>query len=346
MSRHHDIGGSDIINNDDEEDSRITYLELASAGAPQAAVEETYDPVLYPGIRCPDKKLAAVLPPKDGSVEECDVPPVYLVRDVAGNGDGNGSEVDPPLQAYALIDNKSISLNHHDPNWGYVHFAVLYPEVFVGNSANGSSNTSTSSNNNGGTRTFQAPSGTPEYVAIKQLNKKAVARYLDRGGQENPFKEIDRMQELGDDVHVLRCVEALQDDEYLYIITPKACPECGTLKDLIPWFSKSGALDPDRVRQIYRQLLDILLYLARNDICHRDLSPDNFLFLTPDRLVVFDLALSLRVPRAAAVPGQQHRKPHRLLMLPQGNFGTFSYMVRVKLRLRRFFLNCRDSVVF
>jgi serine/threonine protein kinase len=123
------------------------------------------------------------------------------------------------------------------------------------------------------------------------------------------------LQELGDNVHVLQLLEALEDNEFLYIVTPRGL---GTLLDIIPWNSRQP-LQLDRVRTIFRKLLDILLYLERHSVCHRDLSPDNFLFLSESNLVVFDFGLSLRIPV----------DPHsgrRNLMQGQGCFGTIPYM--------------------
>ena len=184
---------------------------------------------------------------------------------------------------------------------------------------------------------FQAPSDLlcVEYVAIKQLSLQAVHNYLRKGGQEDPYKEIARMQELGDNIHVLKCIEALRDNEYLYIITPRACAE-GTLKDVI-WGPSYSSLTRDRIHDWMVQILEILSYLERHGICHRDLSPDNFLFLTPDHLVVFDLALSIRMPHVQVqqqeLPGSAGNhdnvamvQTYRTTILPHGNFGTFAYM--------------------
>jgi hypothetical protein len=56
------------------------------------------------------------------------------------------------------------------------------------------------------------------------------------------------MQELGDDYHVLKCTEALDNDKYLYIVMPKACEDGRTLKDVILWMEEG--LDPSRARRL------------------------------------------------------------------------------------------------
>jgi serine/threonine protein kinase len=259
------------------EGARFTYAYLAQR-PPQAPVQETFHPIIR-RASCQPAGMT-VLRPQNSDPRDA-MPPIYLMGETGAT------------QAYALIAKAPISLGHHEPDWGCVLFAVIYTRV-------------------GDTNTFQAPEK-PEYVAIKQLNKAVVARHMASGGEENPYKEICRMQELGDNRHVLKCTEALENDKYLFIVTPKACEEAGTLKDVIPWMEEG--LEPSRARFLFIQILEILDYLMKHDICHHDLSPDNFVFLSRDNLVAFDLALSLRMPR-----NEQGR--HRTLMTPQGNFGT------------------------
>lgn len=258
--------------------ARLTFNDMAQ-WPPQEPVHEIFEPVIHRAISSPTG--LTVQRPRTASSQDV-MPSVHLMRATNAN------------QAYALLAKEPISLNHHGPGWGCVLFAVIYTRV--GDSSSG---------------LFLAPER-PEYVAIKRLDKAVVAGQMALGGEENPYKEICRMQELGDNTHVLKCIETLEDDQYLYIITPKACEE-GTLKDAIPWMQEG--LESSRARSIFTQILKILLYLTQHNICHHDLSPDNFMFLTSDRLVAFDLALSLRMPTSPDT-GQ------RTLMTPQGNFGT------------------------
>jgi len=224
-------------------------------------------------------------------------PAIWLVRDAP-----------EPTQAYALDPGRqSIRIGHENrhPDWGCVYFGVVYPRMV------------------GTTNLFQAPilpmaEAQPQYVAIKRLNKAIVHRYLELGGTENPYKEVARMEELGDNIHVLKCIEFLEDDHFLYIVTPRACEE-GTLKDAINWGDHDEIMEPERSHTIFCKILNILGYLERKNIHHRDLSPDNFLFLTPDNLVVYDLAMSQRMP----VHPQTGR---RALVNPQGAVGTYPCM--------------------
>jgi serine/threonine protein kinase len=226
------------------------------------------------------------------------------------------------FQAYAAIDRDPIQLTHRHPEWGCLTFMLVLPRC----------STASNTNNRGvgsgatGTISFLAvPPEEAQYVAVKRLKKSIVHAYLNAGGEENPYKEVARMQELGDNEHVLRCIECLEDDNYLYIVTPRGCAE-GTLRDTISWFNPDAPLvDHDRVHAIFRKLLRILRYLLRHRIHHHDLSPDNFLFLTPDNLVVFDLALSVRLPQNPA-PTSGLCGYHRGLLPPLGNFGTYAWM--------------------
>jgi serine/threonine protein kinase len=217
--------------------------------------------------------------------QETLVPPISLVR-----GDEGAT------QAYAVLATppREIGTNR-DPNWGRLFHAVLYPRI--------------------GETQFFAPRN-PTRVVVKRLNKHIVHDYLEQGGSENPYREVSRMQEIGDDVHVLRCIEFLEDEDYIYIITLAAC-QLGTLKDYI--WGAADNLDEEQCRCIFLKILEILRYLARHMINHHDMSPDNFLFLTPDNLVVYDLAMSLRIP-VNPETGQ------RALITGQGRFGTFAWM--------------------
>ena len=195
---------------------------------------------------------------------------------------GDFRDGEEPHQAYARIPGKDpIDINHHGhAGWGEVFFCQIYQRVGPLED-----------------RTFQQTLPAPQCVAVKRLNKTSVEDYLSNGGQENPYVEVSRMREIGDDIHVLKCTEFLQDSQWLYIITPMAAGTNPTLMDAISWDGDDDEiLDWDRICAIFEKILRILLHLEKHGICHRDLSPDNFLFLTDDNLVAFDLAMSIRIP--------------------------------------------------
>lgn len=247
-----------------------------------------------------DKTKLQVLRPSDDQ-EGPPPPPVWLVRDFC---EANMEKV----HAYGLrSDKEPIDIGGAEKpgrpvDWGKIHFCKVYERV--------------------GPLTFQDPSSQilrPEdYVAVKTLDKAAVARRLAQGYQQNPYREAARMQEIGDDLHVLKCIEFLEDDKYLYIVTRMAAGKDRTLEDAIAWGDPDELVDLDRVQTIFWKVLKILGYLEEKGVCHRDLSPGNFLFLTDDNLVVFDLEFSIRIPF--------HGNGRRSLIRKRGRCGTFQFL--------------------
>jgi serine/threonine protein kinase len=205
---------------------------------------------------------------------------------------------DNPTQAYAEIVRpgwpKPLGNPSRGQNWGQVQLAVVYPKV-------------TNMED-----TFEAPASVEcaQYVIIKRINKAALQEYERRGGRENPRKEVARMLEFGDDIHVLSCSDFLEDAEYIYIITQKG-------ESLLDWFSRrQGEVDPVTASELFAQILQILGYLQAHNICHHDVSPDNFLFLPNGQLVAFDLALSIRL-RVSPATGIRHQ-----IFEPRALYGT------------------------
>jgi len=137
--------------------------------------------------------------------------------------------------------------------------------------------------------TFRRPTEeTVERVVIKTLDRSVVDQELQTGSQENPYTEIYRLQTLGDDHHVPKCLDALCSEDYLYIITPY-CPQ-GTLMDLSP-------ATEAQARLVLRQLLEDLEYLhEQHGICHKDIDPGNCLVSDHQRILLNDLAMSFPMP--------------------------------------------------
>jgi len=275
----------------------LSYADLLLSEA-MDPVHEVFNPNLIPAVWEPqhailwDHNGQALEDPNDPGGP----PPIALVAASMNPG-----------QAYAFLPTREpIELNHA-PGWGQVRFAVVYPH-----------------HDSDPPNVFRAPDphlGEPNYVAIKILNKAVVDRELSRGGRENPYKEICRYQELGDNVHVIRC-EAMEDSERLYIITPR----CRSFVDVVFGRQQTG-LAPVTVHAYVLQLLRILVYLQQHDIHHRDLSPDNLFLLPNGQLVLVDFAMSLRIPRNT-------KTGRRALIRDQGNFGTPAWMApEILLRL-------------
>lgn len=288
------------------EGARLTYATLLQRPA-QPPVPETYTPVLQRAILLHPTTATSTTTHNHNYVvldwqgqwinpSAPDAPPPI---DLVAQDDTDA----PPALAYAWLPNRKPIPLSHAQGWGVVRFSVVYfhhtddpPHSFRAPNPN-----ATASSNDG-----------PTYVAIKMLRKAVVDDYLARGGPEHPYKEICRYQELGDNVHVIRC-EALEDDAHLFIITPK----CTRLVDVI--FQRRAPLSATDVHAYMLQMLRILTYLEAHQIHHRDLSPDNLVFLPSGQLVLMDLAMSLRIP-VDAVTGL------RSLIQNVGNFGTPTWM--------------------
>jgi serine/threonine protein kinase len=150
------------------------------------------------------------------------------------------------------------------------------------------------------------------------LQKSVVLNSLAQGKQENPYKEIQRMQQLGDNRHVLGCIEALQDETYLYIVMPY-CQEA-SLVEHISWRQPNVLPSEDAAQHYFWQLLENLTYLRSKSICHRDLSPDNCMIYN-GRLVLTDLAMSFRIP-----PPLENNNGKYGLTTPMGGFGKPAYL--------------------
>jgi serine/threonine protein kinase len=272
----------------------LTYAQVVSGG--ESHVVEEYTPVIHRAAN-PDEIASMILFVSHGT------DPSSLSRIVLVRSEGAAN-------AYALTHAPEQAIDLYNPRsnrpreWGKVFFASAYPAVENHPNA------------------FHVPTARQQ-VAIKRLNKVAVKSYLQQHPDgENPYKELARMEEFGDNVHVLRHIEALEDDIYLYIVMPKGLK---TLVQTINWHGRFSSqvreiIEPAHCHRIFCKIMKILCYLEHFRICHHDISPDNFLFLEEDNLVLFDFALSNRIP---INPSTGHRT---LISRPRIVRGTIAWM--------------------
>lgn len=213
-----------------------------------------------------------------------------------------------PQQAYAWLPQYHPIRLDHRKGWGYVYYAVIYPRS--------QSDSDDECNPATTTPTFRQPAAADAgYAAVKVLNKAVVNAHLAQGNQENPYREIVRYAELGDNVHVIRPLEILQDDTHLFIVTP-----LGTPLDRIV-YSQPDGLPPEQAHAYFTKIVHILQYLDEHDIHQRDVKPENFVILPRTKeLVLIDMAMSLRMPP------RHHGNGIRPDMLPTGTFGTPAFM--------------------
>mmetsp|Transcript_32609 Transcript_32609/g.49140 ORF Transcript_32609/g.49140 Transcript_32609/m.49140 type:complete len:410 (+) Transcript_32609:56-1285(+) len=148
--------------------------------------------------------------------------------------------------------------------------------------------------------------GLEHLVAIKKQSLSKIEQALSAGHHENPYTAIRRMQTIGDDIHVLSCVEALKDKKNLYTIMPYCEGSIESLND--------GS--EEKARSSIKKVWKNLHYLQKHGIVHHDLSPDNIMSYRGN-LVLIDLAMSL------IIPGDPSQRP---LLRPQGTYGKLEFM--------------------
>jgi serine/threonine protein kinase len=198
-------------------------------------------------------------------------------------------------QAYQIIQPPAfqpIELSHGGPVWGYLFMGVILPRR--------------------PDLIYEEPQEHEvQRVAIKRLDLTVVNTELQGGSREDPYKEIWRMQTMGDNIHVIGLVEALQDDRFLYIITPWCLG--GSLVEHIPLVPTAQMSIEAQARILFAQMLEDLEYIHEvHGICHRDVSPGNFLVSGNGRVLLSDLAMSFRMPASGIVNyvGQFGKPPY------------------------------------
>mmetsp|Transcript_19890 Transcript_19890/g.24553 ORF Transcript_19890/g.24553 Transcript_19890/m.24553 type:complete len:415 (+) Transcript_19890:420-1664(+) len=172
---------------------------------------------------------------------------------------------------------------------------------------------------------------TNSHVAIKMMVWARIHRM--RGRQlEDPVKEIACMQLLGSEhPHVLRVMEVLQDDDFLYSVMPYCSG--GDLFGLVVEYAedegREGGMSEPMARYWFRQILSGLHYLQSRGICHRDLSLENILVDHENSLII-DMGMCLRVPYNSSSSSTSTTDVSngtvRRLMRHQGTCGKHNYM--------------------
>eukprot|EP00980_Cylindrotheca_fusiformis_P010558 scaffold2334_cov118-Cylindrotheca_fusiformis.AAC.30 len=228
------------------------------------------------------------------------------------------------FQTYTRSDDlkNPLIVNHGGAeNWGNVFFCSVLP-ILRGYGE-------------GDELFFQEPEDKTVQVVVKTLEKKKLDRSKRFG--ENPYREIHRMQTIGDygnnvhrpdgKIHVLGCIEALEDknEKFLHIVTLYC--EGGDLSDRVLWpanWTPRHAADGIEAAEreaagILRQMMEILEYIHEPSeqnpisVCHRDIKPENFLVTGDGRLVLTDFAMSFPIPNGGIVKDER-------------DFGTVRYL--------------------
>lgn len=151
---------------------------------------------------------------------------------------------------------------------------------------------------------------------------------------KDPLKEIQALQLLEGSAlgtfhpHIIRNLVALQDDKYLYSITPycKDGDLCGVIMNDI---NSQSRLNESTARYWFRQILLALHHLQQKGVCHRDLSLENIV-VHGNKCKVIDFGMALRIPyihpNNIGSCTDVSDGTTRLLMKAQGQGGDFTYM--------------------
>ena len=96
------------------------------------------------------------------------------------------------------------------------------------------------------------------------------------------------MERYGDNIHVLRLIDSIEDETNIYIVMPY----CALLLDSI---QEGEGLPEAEAREWFQQILENLQYLRAHRMCHRDLSPAHCMMY--QGRVVFSLSgVSFQLP--------------------------------------------------
>jgi serine/threonine protein kinase len=134
-------------------------------------------------------------------------------------------------------------------------------------------------------------------------------------------RAVRQMQNIGDNIHVLGCIEALEDDEFLYIVTPYCELDLTNIISSLNDYAESPEV---RARRIFWQLVENITYLEAHGICHGNLTPENCKIYL-GRVVFTGLEYSCRIPNHKE--SSQERRPLRVVdPAARGVFGTPAYM--------------------
>jgi len=194
------------------------------------------------------------------------------------NGKGE-AQCKPPDQRYRMtaywLRKEPVRKNRHGGFTSYIHYAKVLHKVDLYWIA------------------------TNEEVAIKLVSWKDIRGSRNRLS-EDFVKEIAALQHLSDwqtsegktmrDSHVLTANVVMTDESNLYSVM-QYCRG----GDLFQRVAACERFTEDEARFWFRQVLKGLETLQRARICHRDLSPENFIVLDDETLVI-DFGMCLRIP--------------------------------------------------
>ena len=120
--------------------------------------------------------------------------------------------------------------------------------------------------------------------AIKKIPLEKIINY------QSIINEVTALKNL-DHPNIIKLYEVYEDEDWIYLVQ-EFC-EGGELFDYI---ANRDHLSEKESANIFKQIMQSIIYCHKNRICHRDLKPDNFMFATKDgstiKLIDFGLSRS------------------------------------------------------
>ena len=187
---------------------------------------------------------------------------------------------------------------------------------------------------------------TSDLVAIKILSVERIRQNVS-SNSSNPLSEVASLQLVGSyHQNVLGCVEVLQNEEELFIVTPYKPGKDLYQRLMGGEHSSTGPMQhPTKplkrpseqcAREWFQDLLQGLLHLQNKGICHRNISLENLLVDSEGKLVIADFGFALRVPYTDwsnfGVVTDVSEGTLRRLILPHGHSGNTAYLAPELLR--------------
>lgn len=124
---------------------------------------------------------------------------------------------------------------------------------------------------------------TNEKVAIKILEKSKIKCQADIDRIKREIKILKMMRH----PNIIKLYEIIELPKQIYLVT-ELC-EGG---ELFKYICDKKKLSEAEAKKIYRQLLNVIEYLAKLRIVHRDIKPENILFDNQMNIKIVDFGLS------------------------------------------------------
>mmetsp|Transcript_19074 Transcript_19074/g.39977 ORF Transcript_19074/g.39977 Transcript_19074/m.39977 type:complete len:496 (+) Transcript_19074:352-1839(+) len=292
---NNDDGGMSVDKDEEEDDIISDFSESSTSSSEESSEEEEYEQGNHPN----NSKLQHVSMEKNNDEyddsrdssssdynssedEECkndcqNMNGVVENHCELRHSQSGGSTSDNRMKAF-LLRKEPMCENRHGIFTSYIYYAkVLYKADLYWMASN-------------------------EEVAIKAVSWKCIRSCANKIS-EDFIKEVAALQYLSEwhatqnstirESHVMTPDIVMSNESHLFIVMPFCRGG-----DLCMRVAEVERFTEDVARFYFRQILKGLETLQKAHICHRDLSPENFMILD-EKCIVIDFGMSLRVPYSA-----------------------------------------------